>query len=345
MNTVDIPNRLLSVIGESGLTEQTSARLVQEFMPAFSAASAIVAESRNIVVTDATQVSEMKAARAARLKLREIRVESEKVRKALKEDSLRMGKAIDNVAKVIVMVTEPEEARLEEAEQFAIRSEAKRKAEAKSRREEILRPYGIDTQFYDLGGMTDAAFSQLLDATATAHAVKREAAEKAERDRIAAEEARKAEEARIRAENERLRAEREAQERAAAAERAKAEEERKAIEAKHAAERKAAEEKARKEREEADAKLRAEREAREKLEREAAEKARADAAKRAAEERAAAKAAAAPDADKLRALAATVACVPIPKMATRAGSEAAEQIARWLDDVARRISDRADTLA
>lgn len=337
-------NKLLATINDSGLTEQTSARLVQEFMPAFVAASNIIAESRSIVVTEATQLTEMKAARAARLKLKDIRVESEKARKALKEDSLRMGKAIDNVAKVIAMLTEPEEARLEEAEQFAARAEQARKHQLRTTREALLRPFGIDTTHYDLGSMPEPTFASLLDSTRIAHEARIAAAAKAEADRIAAEKAAREEQERIRAENERLRAEREAQERAAAAERAKAEAERKAIEAKHAAERKAADDKARAEREAAEAKLRAEREAREKLEREAAEKARAEAAKKAADERAAKKAAAAPDADKLRALAAAVACIPLPKMTSEAGHDAIQQIARWLDEVARRISDRADVL-
>lgn len=308
-------NKLLATINDSGLTEQTSARLVQEFMPAFVAASNIIAESKSIVVTDATQVSEMKAARAARLKLREIRVESEKSRKAPKEDSLRMGKAIDNVAKVIAMLTEPEETRLEEAEQFAARAEQARKLQLRSTREALLKPFGIDTTHYDLGAMPEATFASLLDSTRLAHEARVAAAAKAEADRIAAEKARREEDERIRAENERLRKEREDQA------------------ARHAKE-KAADA----------AKLRAEREAREKAEHELAEKAKADAAKKAAEARAARKAAAAPDADKLRALAATVGCIPLPKMTSQEGHDAMQLIAQWLDDLARRISDRADVL-
>jgi colicin import membrane protein len=321
-----IDGQIQKIVNESGLSNTLADNLVHAFGPPFAEASAIVAESRQIHVTDATQLTEMKSARTARHKLREIRTAAEKQRKAMKEDSLRMGKAIDNVAKTIALLTEPEEARLEECEKFAERAEAARKASLKAAREQLLRPFNIDTGFYDLGSMPEATFANLLESTRIAHEAKIAAAKKAEDERLAAEQARRDEEARIRAENERLRAEREAQEKAAQAERAKAEAERKAIEAKHAAERKAADDKARAEREAAEAKLRAEREAREKLEREQREREQAEAQRKAAEARAAKKAAAAPDAEKLRAWGRMVKALPPMAMATAEGTAAVMRV-------------------
>ena len=311
-----LDNPIQKIVTESGLSRGLGDDLVQAFGPPFAEASNLIAASRQIVVTDATQVTEMRAARTARLKLREIRTAAEKRRKEMKEDSLRMGKAIDNVAKTIAMLTEPEEARLEEAEKFAERAEAARKASLRSSREELLRPFNIDTSYYDLGSMPDVTFAGLLESTRIAHEAKIAAAKKAEDDRIAETKAKAEEDARIRAENERLR-----QERADQA-------------ARHA-----------KKQAEAEAKLRAEREAREKLEREQREREQAEAKKKAAEARAAKKAAMAPDADKLRALARDLSAVKRPQMATEEGEAALQNLLAMVSQVVVRIRESAEALS
>lgn len=206
INTVVVSN---GIQAEAALTLQTS------FAPFFKSAQEILLKSRGIVVTDVSQKLETKLARECRLALRAVRVEAEKAKKAMKEESLRRGKAIDGFYNILLHLTETEEARLDEQEKFAERQEQARKAKLKTDREEALKPFEINTSFYRLDEMPEDAFAQLLENTKAAHGAKIEAARKAEEDRIAAENARLKEQARIREENARLK--READEREAAA--------------------------------------------------------------------------------------------------------------------------------
>jgi hypothetical protein len=208
-----------------------------------------------------------------------------------------------------------------------------------------------------------------IAAEAKAKEEARMAAEKAEADRVAREAAELAERERIKAENARLQAEKEAAEALARAEREKAAEaariaaaerekieaaaraaaevarkEKEAAEAKAAAELKAAQEKARKERELAEAKAkelqaiaaeaaRVEREKRLELERAEAARVAAEKQKLADEQAVAARAAAAPDKEKLVELAKKiVACEP-PAMSTPEGKAAAVRIERAINDL------------
>lgn len=331
---------LATIAEQSGLAPSVAESLVVTFVPHAEAAARLIAEAEAIVVTDATQVSEMKASRAKRLALRQIRIDTDKDRVALKEESLKRGKAIDAVAGFIKGKIEPVETRLEEQEKFAERAEAARKARLKSLREDLLRPYGVDTQHYQLGEMTADAFAALLDATDTAHKAKAAAAAKAEADRIAAEEARKAEEARLRAENERLAAEKSKAEKAAAEAREQARQEALAAQARADVERQRVEA----ERRAAEAKLRAEREAREKLEREEAERKAAAEAKARAEEAAAKKAARAPDKVKIAAVAIAVRGLAMPEVSSPEAKsvvaqlkQQAEKFAAWIDSQASQL--------
>lgn len=327
MEVVDaVPSKLVVAINDSGLSKPSADALLAEFQPHFNEASSLVAEAGLIKVTDATQVTEIRKARTMRLKLKDVRVAAEKKRKSLKEESLRTGKAIDNVARVIDMMTSGAEEALLEMEQFAERQEAKRKAELKASREILLAPYGIDTGFYQLGEMPEATFNQLLDSTRTAHEAKIEAAKKAEADRIAAEKAKAEEDARIRAENERLRLESEAKEKALRLGREKA-----------AAEAKAAKEKA-------DAEIRKEREAREALEAKAEAERRAAAAKAAAEAKAKRQAELAPDKDKVIAVAQMLNDIQMPNVASESAKLVVSEVGKLIASTAARIKNLADQI-
>lgn len=348
--------RALAVIRQNALTPDTAKNLTDSFAPLFNEAGRVIEKSRGIVVTDAAQTLEIKLARECRLALRKIRVAGDKVRKDLKEDSLRRGKAIDGFYNILLHLTDEEERRLEEQEKFAERKEAERKAALKAEREDALRPYKIDTAFMQLGEMSAEAFDQFLTNTKLAHQAKIEAERRAEEERIRLENERLKEQARIRDENERLR--REAEEREAAAkiererlakERAAAEEaarkEREAAEAERRrleAEKRAIEEKARLEREAAEkaaaaAKRKAEEVARkERQAREAAEaqlraQREAEAKRRQEEEAAQRKAAMAPDRDKLHAFADEIAAVEV-------GTLASDQARAVAVDASRRVA-------
>lgn len=341
VQTIDVqPSQLEIIVSKSGLDKQSEDTLKNAFTPLFQQAEQWKSKVDGIVVTDIKQVREMRLARETRLALKEIRTTAEKTRKALKEDSLRRGKAIDGVYNVLEFLIKPLETRLEDMEKFAERQEEKPKDALAGERAEALKPFGIDLTLYNLRDMNDTTFADLLNGTRLAQEARLAAEMKAEADRI--EKARQDAEdrAKQRAENERLKKEAAEREELLRAERVKAEAERKAIEEKAEAARRAAEAKARAEREAIEAKARAEKEAAEaalRKEREESAKKQADAdkarkaaeaalakqkadeAKRiAADKEAARKAALAPDKDKILAFAAELRAIAVPNIGKKA---------------------------
>ena len=111
-------NELVRVINESGVEQSTALTLQSSFLPFFEQAEQWKIKAESLVVTDASQTREMKMAREARLALKDIRVSADKTRKALKEDSLRYGKAVQGVYNVIDYLIAPIEKHLEEQEKF-----------------------------------------------------------------------------------------------------------------------------------------------------------------------------------------------------------------------------------
>jgi len=220
------PDQLKSVAQRSGLDGGTAEQLVSTLMPLAEQAAAIMDESAGVIVTDPSQVTEIKRSRECRLRLKEIRVSVEKCRKAIKEASLKRGQAIDAVAAFLRDKIEPEETRLEHQEKIAERMEAERLARVRQDRERLLAPYGVPSRFMDLARMPQAQFDEMLAGAKKQHEdrIERQRAE-AEARRVAAE-AEAAERARIKAENERLAAEADRARAAAAAARAEAERER-----------------------------------------------------------------------------------------------------------------------
>lgn len=334
----------LSTVVTKHLAFEVGKAIIDLFDPFYARAAALAAEAGAIAVTDATQVSEIKASREMRLKLRTVRTGAENARKTAKEESLKRSQAIDAAARVIADLCEPVEARLLEQEQFAERAEAKRKAALAAERGEALRNIGGDPSLYQLGDMKPTEFEDLMVGLKAAHE-KRVAEAKAQEEARKAEEARRAEELRI------------AREKAAAAEAeaAKARAEQAEAERKAKAEREALEAKARREREAAEAEAAAERRRLQALadverqKREAAEKAQREREaeekrQREAQEKAAKKAAAAPDADKLRAFAKAIEDVPTPKMATPEGVEALRIIVSARVSFAGIIVDQAEQI-
>ncbi len=90
----EMKNDLALMIKESGL-EQTKAQvLLDKFTGYFQIASDWEKKAKAITVTDAGQKAEMQMARTGRLFLREKRIQIDRTRKELKEQSLREGKAI-----------------------------------------------------------------------------------------------------------------------------------------------------------------------------------------------------------------------------------------------------------
>ena len=356
---VTLPQEIALVVHQSELEADSELAIQTAFAPLFAQAKEWEAKVATIHVTDASQVREMKLAREFRLALKEIRVIAEKNKKRLKEDSLKRGRAIDFVYNTFEGLVKPLEEKLKEQEEFVVRQEASRKAKLKAEREEALRPFGVDTQFYQLGEMPESAWVDLFKSVIAADEAKKAEAAKAEAERIAKEKADTEERERIRVENERLKAEAAERERLAqieaqriAAERAVADAAARAEREKHEAEmaRQQAEarrivaeahEKARREREAAEAKAKAERAARENAEAEAKRLRDAEEAKKAAEAERHRQAELAPDKEKLLAVAKVVRAINVPAVsdgpAKIAASQIADQITKFADWIETRV--------
>jgi len=321
--------KVIDVIESAGVEPSIQATLKARFLPFFEQAEQWKAKAEMLVVTNANQTREMKMAREARLALRAIRVEADKTRKALKEDSLRYGRAVQGVYNVIEYIIKPIEEHLQAQEDFVKIQEAKRREELNDARIDELAawvdfawPVSFSSTPY--GDMSEGEWSVYLQAAKDA----KEAYEQAEAERIAREKAEAEERERIRRENERLRAEAAERERQIAEERRKLEEQ------------------ARKEREAAQAALRAEQEARAKAEAEAREAKEGEERKRKEAEEQARKLAAAPDREKLTAWAAKIenTMYELPECSTKEAKAVAQKIAGQLANSLNMIRQLIDTL-
>lgn len=240
----------------------------------YDVSDAAIAEMRKqflpLVIQSPEDKQGAKRVREARLTVKSTRVAVEKTRKALKEDALRYGQAVDAEARRLTALLTPIEEHLE-AQEAAMEAEVKRRATEAERqriqrlemRMASLRALESPLLRMDVEAMTDEQFDAALsraavdyqallvertrkaDEEAAARAAQEEA-QAAERQRLAAEQAQLA------AERARLEEERQRAEAAVAAARQQLEEERAAVrreqEARAAEERAKAEEQLRIER-------------------------------------------------------------------------------------------------
>lgn len=320
MNELTTVQELEKTVTESGLAEDTIGNLQAKYLPHFKAFDLLMNQAKTI------KPSEPKKARALRLEVKNVRVATDKTRKALKESALLYGRAVDGVYNLLAARCEPLEKTMEEIEKAEEIAEAKRKEALRLQRAERLGEYADTSLYADLGAMTDEGFEKLLAGAKAAHEAQKaaEAAAEAERQARAAAEAKeradreaaeKAERERLRAENERLAKEREEARKVAAA-----------------AEKAAAEERAKRE------KAEAEQWAKEQAARDAEAKKRADEAK------AAKKAASAPDKEKILSFAKTIGALNIPKTSTLEGRSICDQAAKTLADLMNWIEQEANDL-
>lgn len=367
--------QLVKYAEKTGLEKTATSALVDAFRPIFAKARTAIDDAKGVAesVKDATCVKEIKKSRACRLALRAIRIESDSVRKKQKEHALLYGRAVDGFHNILLADLSPVENALQDAEDIAERAEAARLAQLKADREKELQPFMDAPIIGDLSALSEADYAKMLSDAKLLRQAKLDLIAKQEAEAKAKAEAERIERERIAAENARLKAEAEAREAAAkaereeaakklAAEQAAAKAAQEAAEKKLAEERAAAEaavkaaaEKARKEREAIEEKAKAERAAAEAIaakEREARRKIEAEnAAREAAAERerqakiaAERAAAAAPDKEKLLALAASFRAISMPEMSTEAGKAAIMEITVWKEKLADRIKSQADEL-
>jgi len=112
---------------DSGLSNEKHAAIAGQFNEKCGPLQDLIDKANAIKVTGAGDVAAMKLARTTRLSLKNIRVEVEKTRKSLKEESLREGKAIDGMANIVKFLIVPVEQGLQEKEDFVKLAESHRK--------------------------------------------------------------------------------------------------------------------------------------------------------------------------------------------------------------------------
>lgn len=110
--------QLLEIVERSGLEIQEQNTITEKFSDYEAVAKEWEIKAKQIVVTDESQVTEMAMAKTARKKFSNLRIDLEKTRKAMKEQSLRKGQAIDSIAKYLKSLIEPIELYLKEQENF-----------------------------------------------------------------------------------------------------------------------------------------------------------------------------------------------------------------------------------
>lgn len=121
-------NQLQIMVKESDLPEEKSNVLIAKFANFFVDVQVWEKKAKAIKVTDESQKVMMDTARQGRLFIRKIRLNIEKCRKELKEQSLREGKAIDKVSNFLKDALEPIESHLDQQEHFVEYREAAKEA-------------------------------------------------------------------------------------------------------------------------------------------------------------------------------------------------------------------------
>lgn len=177
-------NELVLAIKQINLEPSKVESLLSNFSKNFQEAKTIANEAKSIIVTDESQIKTMQEARKARLTLKNIRVEVEKTRVSLKEQSVREGKAIDGMANIIKALIIPVEEHLEKQEKYAEFKETERLLKRHTERVEKLSKFVEDVSLYNLMSMSDEAFENLLKSCEQAFNLKKETEEKVEADRI-----------------------------------------------------------------------------------------------------------------------------------------------------------------
>lgn len=159
-----------SLVINSGLPAEKTQEIAENLSSFFSKASEWSEKINDIVITDPTQVREMKLARESRLMLRGYRLDAEKLikekRDVLKEkmsDDILFDKLLLNANKMIKATFENLETKLQEKEKFAERWESEQKAKLRSERIIQLAKYSNDVSMYPVENMSVDQYEKLLN--------------------------------------------------------------------------------------------------------------------------------------------------------------------------------------
>ena len=157
-----------SLVINSGLPAEKTQEIAENLSLFFNKASEWSEKINDIVITDPSQVGEMKLARQNRLMLRGYRLDAEKLikekREILKEkmsDDILFDKLLLNANKMIKATFENLETKLHEKEKFAERWEAEEKRKLRAERIVQLTEYSNDVSIYPVENMTIDQFEKL----------------------------------------------------------------------------------------------------------------------------------------------------------------------------------------
>jgi DNA repair exonuclease SbcCD ATPase subunit len=177
----NVPEEIENVVAVSQVEPQTQLLLKQKFAPLFAKFKEWEKMAKTIKVTDISQVDDMKKSKIAAKQVASIRIEADKVRKALKEDSNRYGKAVQSVYNMIEEAITPVEDYLNEQANFLKIQQEKRIAELRVSRGEECKPYSEFVPSYiDLGIISDNDYANVLNGAK----LQVEAKLKAEQERV-----------------------------------------------------------------------------------------------------------------------------------------------------------------
>lgn len=132
---------ILQVDAINGLEVSTREAIQKAFLPFAQQFAEWEEKAKEIVVTDVSETDKMKAAGEARKAIKKIRTGADAVRKSLKEDSLKYGKAVQDVYNKIEESITPIEEYLETQEKFKELEEAKQRQLVIAQRMDLLKDF------------------------------------------------------------------------------------------------------------------------------------------------------------------------------------------------------------
>lgn len=205
--------KLNEIIKSSGLPEEKQNAVYLAFDNFTNTAKEWLEKADLIVVNSENDIDSIKEANDAYKIIKKVRIDIEKTRKQLKENSLKEGKLIDSIAKQLKETVEPIEASLENKAKFVEIQKKQREDELREKRKNELSPYSEFIPFeIDYGVLSEEDYKKLLNGAILQAKQQAFQNKKAEEERIAQENYDANERNRIRIENEKLKAEKEKQE-------------------------------------------------------------------------------------------------------------------------------------
>jgi hypothetical protein len=161
METIQNTPEILEVDSINGLAVKTKTDIQEAFLPFAQQFAEWKEKAATIVVTDIFQTDLMEQAGEARKAIKKIRTAVEKKKDELKEDSLRYGKAVQEIRNRIWKECEEIESHLEAQERFKELHDAKLLAERTNARMDRLKDFA-DVTSSIVAGMTDDQFESFL---------------------------------------------------------------------------------------------------------------------------------------------------------------------------------------